>query len=173
MTREAGRQYSKWWWFLGAMTLIALLNPWRSGEHKTISFPRASPAAVQEIKSSLHIFDKSPQGNGLLFSRTSTGDLWFRDARGRDRCVASEVIRASFSPDGKKFAYGTSGYELFVETIEGKHLAQLARAHDHTWCSNSAAVTFSAIASVDYPELEQTVIYYLDSRQTPARTNGD
>jgi hypothetical protein len=123
-----------------------------------------SPASEAPVQRALHIFDKSSRGE-KLFSKNSREDLWLRDAAGRERCIASNVVRANFSPDGNKFAYATSGYDLFIETIEGRQIAQLARVQDHTWSSNSMAITCSAIAALDYPELEQMVVYELESNQ--------
>ena len=145
---------------LGGIMLALLLVSFRSSGDKSVSLPAPTQTALA-AKSSLHIFDKSSAGQELLFSKTSTGDLWFRDANDRERCLASNVIRATFSPDGKKIAFDTRDNEIFVETIEGKPLARLARASDHAWSSNSAAIIFSATASADYPQLEQTVIYDL------------
>ena len=112
-----------------------------------------------------HIVARSPGGQEVLIAKTSDGDLWLRDRRGHERCVGSNVVRASFSPDGKKLAIDTKDNEIVVETIDGDHLARLTRASDHAWSSNSAAIVFSAMASADYPQLEQTVVYDLDSNR--------
>lgn len=158
-SREVIKVRSMWLWLMAGALAVSLAS-FRSDVDKNVSLPAPS-SSDPEPKRSLYIFDVSPSGLELLVSKTSTSDLWFRDATGRERWLASNVVRASFSPDGKKFAYGTSDNEIFIETIDGEQLARLTRASDHAWCSNSTAVTFSAIAGLDYPELEQTVIYHL------------
>ena len=90
---------------------IAILASIRRDDDRHALTPAVSQTE-KEHSVSIHIFDQ--RRRELLFSKTSNGDLWFRDANGRERCLASNVVRASFSPDGKKFAYDTKNNEIFV-----------------------------------------------------------
>jgi hypothetical protein len=126
------------------------------------------------------IHDHSITGSRLFSKRSSenqrpaTGEnLWLQETNGHERCIAENIVRASFSPDGQKISYTTGDCELVIETLEGKRLASLARARDPVWSSDSASVTFSAIPALDYPDLQETVIYDLNSGQIARSTNGD
>jgi hypothetical protein len=122
-----------------------------------------------------HILDRSPLNNGLLISKRSSeqeqpasradafGELWFHDENGAERLIAREVVTAKFSPDGRKIAYSNRKQELIIETLDGQSLAQIPRAFDPSWCSDSSSVSFLAIPSLDYPELQQRSIYDLHS----------
>lgn len=100
---------------------------------------------------------------GVLISKADNDDLLFRDATGKERFIAREVIAAKFSPDGHKIAYATRDREVFVETLVGELLAQIPRAFDPVWGNDSMTLSFSAIPSADYPELQQTTVYDLTS----------
>lgn len=165
MTPNFRKHRMKWLWWFGVVVGAALLVSFRSGGDKNVLVPTQTRAA-EETQRSLYIFDKLPWNRTILFSRESAGDLWLRDAQGHECYVASNVVCANFSPDGKKFAYATESYDLFIETIEGKPLAHLAGAIDHRWRADSASLTFSAMASIDYPDLQQTVVYDLNRNQT-------
>ena len=153
---------------MGVVTASSLFELRRQGVSPSSVTSRSQTPAIRE---SQHIFDKSPNGQEVLLSKNSAGDLWLRDVNGHERSVGRNVIRATFSPDGKKIAYDTSDTEIFVETITGKHLAHLTRATDHAWSSNSESILFSATASADYPQLEQTVIYDLRSDRVWLRSS--
>jgi dipeptidyl aminopeptidase/acylaminoacyl peptidase len=117
-----------------------------------------------------HLYDSSPANSGVLFSKTDSKsdtweDLWLRDATGKERFIANEVTVARFSPDGKKIAYATGSHEVFIETLAGERLAEIPRASDPMWRSDSTALSFSAIPSLDYPELQQVSVYDLNSGQ--------
>ena len=155
-----------------AATMSLLFTSFRSGVMER-DLKQPSPESLIASHNSLQIIDQLPTGQGLLFSKDFSGDLWFRDESGHERYVASNVLRATFSPDGMKIAFDTSDNEIFIETIEGKKLAVLARASDHTWSSNSAAIVFSATASADYPQMEQSVTYNLTSEEVENRKAAD
>jgi hypothetical protein len=149
------------------------VNP--AGE-KRLKTPRPAAAKGEEEP---FVFDSAPAGllyghgsseSGQANMNSSSNELWFRNANGKDRLIARNVVRAKFSPDGKKIAYSTSDYELRVETIEGEFLAELPRACDPAWRSDSSAITFSAMADPDYPELKQGATYQLDSGRVTLTT---
>jgi hypothetical protein len=154
-----------WLWSVCAVILALVLFSLRPHNDNILAVPARPPIPDTTIDT-FRVFDRSPHTKELLFSTGSVRELWFRDTRGGERCIASNVVRASFSPDGQKFAYSTSDDDLFIETVDGKQIARLARARDYTWSADSMAVTFLAIAAVDYPELEQIIVYEILSNQT-------
>ncbi|MDB6025411.1 MAG: hypothetical protein JWM68_1634 [Verrucomicrobiales bacterium] len=167
---------SRWLWFLGGMTFAMLMASFITADKPNsclVAHDVAGSPRVQKEERPLHIFARSHRGREILFSKTSKGDLWFQDAKGRERCIATNVESASFSPDGKKFAYANSSDELFIETIEGNQLAHLTGARDHSWRSDSAAVTFLAMVSSDYPDIQQTVVYDLNHSQATHLPSGE
>jgi hypothetical protein len=144
--------------------------------------PKRKRASVQQAslppekeKRDFYVFENLPTGKGILFSETFAGnfrettdtlpfgDLWFQGVDRQKRLIADAVVRAGFSPDGKKLAYIRTNSELHVETIEGRTLARLQRIHDHNWSSDSATMILSVMVSLEYPELQQTLIYNLNS----------
>lgn len=170
---ETRKNQSRGACFLGAITLAIWVVLLASPDKEPSAVAR-EPGGGQRVanRATHYIFAKSPVDGALLFSKTpvetddgtrAKRDLWFQDARGGTRCVASDIVSARFSPDGQKFAYANNASELFIETIEGKRLAQFAGASDYNWHSDSTAVSFSAMASIDYPDFQQSVVYDLDS----------
>lgn len=124
---------------------------------------------------SVHVWDSHTAPAGQLFSKRpvsflrtgvnldAVGDLWYQDGEGHERFVASAVISARFSPDGNKIAYGTCDRDLCVQTVAGKVLAQIPRAIDPSWRSDSRTLWFLAVPSLDYPELSQPSSYDLEA----------
>jgi hypothetical protein len=127
------------------------------------------------------IFDRSVEGSGLFSKSFSAqkltvplaGNLWIQSPNGIERYVASNVVRALFSPDGQKIVFATSASEIVLETVEGKFLARIPRAYDPMWCSDGSAVTFLAISSAEYPDFQQRVIYDLNAKQVSGLSKGD
>jgi dipeptidyl aminopeptidase/acylaminoacyl peptidase len=172
MIQKTTTPRSKWLWLFGVSILAALLVSCGLDEPKNSSIVAPAGADAEPFhqeKIAPHIFDRLPAGTGILFSKSPRSDasvcseLWFQDAHEREHRVASDVVRASFSPDGQKFAYATHHDELFIESIEGSELAHFTGARDFSWFSDSARLMFSAMASVDYPDFEQSVVYDLNS----------
>lgn len=157
------------WRFWGVVAIIlaatAYFLIWHPEPITLFVGPKRTSPPTPPVHRTL-LFHKTTHPEKLLYSKGFNGDLWLRNERGTERHVASDIVRASFSPDGKKFAYATIGHDLFIETIEGKQLAHLTGALDHSWSSDSSRVTFLAVASADYPDLQQTMIYDLNQDQT-------
>jgi hypothetical protein len=169
--------------FFGGILVLSLVLSSERGKREDASFILENEriGAIREEKqqplptSFPHLFDHSPAGRDVLFSKVSSAgnsfqadalsrdDLWLRDGEGRERFIAREVASAKFSPDGSKIAYCTSSNELFIETLNGKRLAQIPRAGEPSWSSDGSSVNFSAIPSMDYPELMHLVVYNIDT----------
>ncbi len=169
---DKGRHGLAWLCVVGGIVgFLLLLSASDEGESKHFVANEVPPTGATNIP--FQIIDHSRRGTIFLFSKTMDGDLWFRDERGRERYIASNVVRASFSPDGTKVAYGNMSDEFYVTSLAGKRLAELTRVRDHVWASNSAAVTLSALAAIDYPETEQTIVYHLEPEQKLPPQKGE
>jgi hypothetical protein len=192
---------SRWWLLISAGTLFALGFSFSAShhdpsemnrEHKIVSASaiahqklqiKNEPGLRREKFAGKFIYDRSPVNAGLLISKNRSrtfqhdsdtfGDLWFQDAKGNERIIARNVVHAKFSPDGKKIAYSTSSSELFVETLQRELLAQVPRASDPDWREDSAAVSFRVVPSSDYTDMEQIVVYELQSGRISQLTNGN
>jgi hypothetical protein len=137
------------------------------------------PHAELEIPSpsSDLILDRSMIDEALLLSKKGTtsetssermqpcGELWLRDRRGEERLIARDVVSAKFSPDGSKIAYATAQHELLVETVEGESLARIARVIEPNWCDDGDTLSFLAIPSFDYPEIQHLTFYDLSTNR--------
>jgi hypothetical protein len=167
--------------FLFAVTLlsIALILWLKERKDSPLAVqPAVSPAVVAQIDEhsvlGSRLFTRnSAEGRSRSFNGMVDATLWIQNANQSERCVASNVIQASFSPDGRKIVYASAAGEIVIETLEGKCLARLARARDPLWRSDSAAVTFSATASADYRDFQQTICYDLATGQTRLLSQGE
>lgn len=128
-----------------------------------------------ESQSARSVLDVSIAGFTFLISRRSEdggGELWLQRADGEERLVSKEALSASFSPDGRKFAYATAQHELFIETVSGESLAQLFRASEPVWRSDSL-LSFSAIPDDGLSELQQVIVYDLNADRIATYADGD
>lgn len=143
--------------------------PGQPGPGKRLSAVAASPAA--DAKETSYVCDTSSENDRLVVrilptnskGKSSMSDLWLHTHDGTERLLTKDVVSARFSPDGGKVAYATGDYELFIETLGGKRLAQIPRASEPIWRADSSTVSFLAMPSLDYPDLQQVTIYNLDS----------
>jgi hypothetical protein len=143
----------------------------RQSEH---SIPRRNDKPAGEFR---RLHDSALTGGGFLISKVHSEseageDLWFQNAEGGERFIANDVVHARFSPDGNRIAYSTSDYEVFIETLSGERLVEIPHASDPTWRADSATVSFVAIPSADYPELQQLAVYDLKSGEVSESGNN-
>ncbi|MFN7137776.1 MAG: hypothetical protein ACK4UN_00390 [Limisphaerales bacterium] len=148
------------------------VNAWRPGE----------PKGTYQ-----YLFDKAPNADRFLLSKANSKnyipdtdvaagwDLWIQDESGKERLISDDVYRAKFSPDGKKIAYTTSECVLHIEDLAGNKIAQVERAYEPNWRSDSGAVVYASVPEgrhVHMPEVLGLSVYDLSQGQVKTLTDG-